>query len=98
MHKIQIKTETNTNKEKTVTIDDTLFEIALRKGLIEKIGDDYVFIGEYEELLAFKRKKDFGKTFEWLDWSDINVEGVWDLFDSPLLASRPPHLPPNFVN
>jgi len=65
MHKINISFE-NGKKEKKIKIEDSLFEIALRKGLIEKTENGYFFIGEYEELLAFKNdgKK---KTFDWLD-------------------------------
>lgn len=40
----------------TLQIDDNLFEIALRKGLIEKTSEGYTFIGDYEELIAFKTK------------------------------------------
>ena len=55
------------NREKSVKIDDTLFDIGLRKGLIEKTEDGYVFVGDYEELLAFKRKASV-KSSDWLDW------------------------------
>jgi len=51
---------------KTIKIDDSLFEIGVRKGLIEKNEDGYYFIGDYEELLAFKNKRPT-KSFEWLD-------------------------------
>lgn len=40
-------------KEKTIKITDSLFEIAFRKGLIEKTEDGYIFIGDYEDLLAY---------------------------------------------
>ncbi len=40
-----------------IKLNDDLFEIALRKGLIEKTDDGYVFVGDYEELLAFKKRK-----------------------------------------
>ena len=53
-------------KENSIKIDDALFEIALRKGLIEETKDGYVFVGNYEELLAFKKRKT-PKSFEWLD-------------------------------
>ena len=75
MHKIKImdipkdfeKDLKNKRKStKTIKIDDGLFEIALRKGLIEKNEDGYYFIGDYEELLAFKNKKS-PRSFEWLD-------------------------------
>ena len=54
------------NKEKTIKINDELFDIALRKGLIEKTEDGYCFIGDYKDLLAFKKKKDI-KSMDWLD-------------------------------
>lgn len=44
-------------KHDTIKVNDDLFEIALRKGLIEKTDDGYVFVGDYEELLAFKKRK-----------------------------------------
>jgi len=46
-------------------MNDNLLEIALRKGLIEKNEDEYYFIGDYGELLAFKAKTP-SKSFEWL--------------------------------
>lgn len=52
--------------EKIIKIDDSLFEIGVRKGLIEKNEDGYYFIGDYEELLAFNNKRPI-KSFEWLD-------------------------------
>jgi len=51
--------------KKILKINDNLFEIALRKGLIEKNEDEYYFIGDYGELLAFKAKTP-SKSFEWL--------------------------------
>ena len=60
MHKVTVVLEDydeykDDKQDKVVIeINDNLFEIALRKGLIEKIGEEYVFIGDYEELLAFK--------------------------------------------
>ena len=40
----------------TLQIEDNLFDIALRKGLIEKTSEGYIFIGDYEELTAFKNR------------------------------------------
>jgi len=65
MHKINVFIEEE-KKEIQVKIEDNLFEIAIRKGLIEKTEDGYVFIGDYSELLAFK-KQGKEKTFDWLD-------------------------------
>ena len=45
------------NKDKTIKIDDRLFDIALHKGLIEKTDDGYLFIGDYRELLAFRKRR-----------------------------------------
>jgi hypothetical protein len=58
-------------KEKTIKINDDLFDIAMRKGLVEKTDDGYIFIGEYEDLVAFKEKRNKNiknkKSFTWLD-------------------------------
>jgi hypothetical protein len=62
-----LKYQKDTKKsEKIVKINDDLFEIAVRKGLIEKNEDGYYFVGDYEELLAFINKSSI-KSFEWLD-------------------------------
>ncbi len=76
MHKIKIidvnQEQQTTNKKikrnrkKAIKINDSLFEIGLRKGLIEKNEDGYYFIGDCEELLAFKTKKPENE-FKWLD-------------------------------
>lgn len=54
------KSLTNDRHEKArrvnLQIDDNLFEIALRKGLIEKTSEGYIFIGDFEELIAFKTR------------------------------------------
>ena len=64
MHKVKImddnKGRTLENRDskqnyKIIKINDSLFEIGLRKGLIEKNNDEYYFIGDYEELIAFKK-------------------------------------------
>ena len=44
--------------KKSIKIKDDLFEIALRKGLIEKTEDGYIFIGDYEDLLKFRDRRD----------------------------------------
>lgn len=78
MHKVKIldiypRTEGIDDKNKIkrkfikeIKICDSLFEIGLRKGLIEKNDDGYYFIGDYEELIAFKNIKPF-ESFEWLE-------------------------------
>jgi len=53
-------------REKTIKINNDLFDLALQKGLIEKTEDGYCFIGEYKDLLAFKKKKNT-KSMGWLD-------------------------------
>lgn len=45
------------NREKAIKINDDLFEIALRKGLIEKTEDGYYFVGDYKDLLDFQKEK-----------------------------------------
>ena len=93
MHKIKIIDINSENeRQKDIEIEDSLFEIAIRKGLIEKNEDGYYFIGDYEELLAYQIKKSI-KKFYLLEWT-ISREGARLLFDSPLLVSRPPLLPP----
>jgi len=52
--------------KKIIKINDSLFEIGLRKGLIEKSEDGYYFVGDYEELLAFKNNGS-SKSSECLD-------------------------------
>ena len=55
-HKNQQNSDYNESKQnyKIIKICDSLFEIGLRKGLIEKNNDEYYFVGDYEELIAFK--------------------------------------------
>jgi len=53
-------------RNRSIKINDNLFEIGLRKGLIEKNEDGYYFVGDCTELLAFKYKK-LAKSFEWLE-------------------------------
>ena len=52
-----IKLPRKIKTKKSVKIKDDLFEIALRKGLIEKTEDGYIFIGDYEDLLEFKNRR-----------------------------------------
>jgi len=74
MHKIKFigfnfNNEINGKKikyKKIIEINDNLFEIGLRKGLIEKDEDEYFFIGEFEDFLAFINKSSH-KSFRWLD-------------------------------
>lgn len=55
--KIRTMLKKNKAKEaKTIQINDNLFEIGLRKGLIEKNSDEYYFVGDYEELLAYRNE------------------------------------------
>ena len=83
MHKIKVMDVNQENKflrksskqNKKIKIDDNLFEIGLRKGLIEKNEDGYYFVGDYEELLAFKNNKS-SNSFELLDWSEIRGGGL----------------------
>ena len=75
MHKIKIIDEVQVkhipnkkmkSSEKIIKINDNLFEIGMRKGLIEKNEDGCYFVGDYEDLLAFLNSKSENK-FEWLD-------------------------------
>jgi hypothetical protein len=54
-------------KSKMIEIDDNLLEIGMRKGLIEKSGDMYYFIGDYEDLIAFTNNKSKIMNKDWLD-------------------------------
>jgi len=54
-------------QQKTIKIDDNLCEIGIRKGLIEKSGNSYFFIGDYEDLIAFMNSKRKMQSFDWLD-------------------------------
>lgn len=38
---------------------------------------NYIFIGDYEDLLAFKNKKS-QKDFNWSEWSVGHGGGLWD--------------------
>ncbi len=67
MEKRQTKDNKKPKKEKSIKINDQLFDIALRKGLIEKTDDGYVFVGDYEDLQAFKNNK---KSLDWILLSD----------------------------
>ena len=74
MHKIKIidaeQVKHISNKKlksiENIKINDNLFEIGIRKGLIEKNEDGCYFVGDYEDLLAFKNSKTENK-FELLD-------------------------------
>jgi len=56
-NKIKNDKKVKINKEKTIKIDDRLFDIALREGLIEKTDDGYLFVGTFEDLLAFRKRR-----------------------------------------
>ena len=79
MHKIKIlhvnqEKQIKDKKEIVIKINDNLFEIGLRKGLIEKNENGYYFIGDYEELLAFKNQEP-NRNFELLDLSNSHGGG-----------------------
>jgi hypothetical protein len=52
-HEIKVKKE----KEKYIKISDKLFDLMESEGLIRKTDDGYVFVGKYEDVLEFKKKK-----------------------------------------
>jgi len=68
MHKIKILDDYQDNlfkkdiknkkkkSDKFIKIKDSLFEIGIRKRLIEKNGDGYFFVGNYEKFLTFKNR------------------------------------------
>ena len=65
MHKINILDENldlnyfkNKKKKskKIIKIKDSLFELGLKIGLIEKVGKGYCFLGNYDKFLTFKNK------------------------------------------
>ena len=71
MHKIKVmdsnqQYEGDGKKFRILEIDDAIFEIGIRKGLIEENEDGYYFIGDYEELLAFTSERT-GKKLKLLD-------------------------------
>ena len=69
MHKIKILDENSidlftknikndkSKSKKILKINDDLLEFGLRKGLIEKDKDGFLFLGSYEKFLDFKNKK-----------------------------------------
>jgi hypothetical protein len=77
MHKIKLIDDKNDNllknnlknnkkkSKKFIKIKDSLFEIGIREGLIEKEGNEYFFIGNYETFLAFKIKNEY--SYDYLD-------------------------------
>lgn len=44
-------------KEKNIKISNKLFDLMKSEGLIKKVDDGYVFVGKYEDLMEFKKKK-----------------------------------------
>ena len=53
----KIKKNKKRKTEKMIKINDSLLEIGLRRGLIEKDGDGFIFIGNYEKFLTFKNER-----------------------------------------
>ncbi len=47
----------NKDKEKNIKISNKLFDLMKSEGLIQKVDDGYVFVGKYEDLMEFKKKK-----------------------------------------
>ncbi len=64
LFKNNLKNEKKKSK-KFIKIKDSLFEIGIREGLIEKDGNEYFFIGNYETFLAFKIKNEY--SYDYLD-------------------------------
>ena len=53
-YEIKVKKE---DKERHIKISDRLFDLMISEGLIKKTDDGYVFVGKYEDVLEFKKKK-----------------------------------------
>ena len=45
------------DKEKNIKISNKLFDLMKSEGLIQKVGDGYVFVGKYEDMMELKKKK-----------------------------------------
>ena len=95
MQKIKIiDINSGNQKEKDIEIEDSLFDIAIRKGLIEENENGYYFIGDYEELLAYKIKKS-AKKLSLSDWIISHGGGqITFWFTSSCILT--PSLPPLF--
>jgi len=52
-YEIKIHKENNKN----IKISNKLFDLMKSEGLIQKVDDDYVFVGKYKDLMEFKKKK-----------------------------------------
>ena len=52
-YEIKIHKENNKN----IKISNKLFDLMKSEGLIKKVDDGYVFVGKYEDLMEFKKKK-----------------------------------------
>jgi hypothetical protein len=44
-------------KEKHIKISERVFDLMKSEGMIKKTNDGYLFVGKYEDLKAFKKKK-----------------------------------------
>jgi len=49
--------EIHKENKKNIIISNKLFDLMKSEGLIQKVDDDYVFVGKYKDLMGFKKKK-----------------------------------------
>jgi hypothetical protein len=45
--------------DRTIKIDDEIFEQAVREGIIEETNDGYVFKGKYKDIKKLKKNKKY---------------------------------------
>ena len=45
------------DRTKNIKISDKVFELMINEGMLRKTDDGYVFVGKYEDLQEFKKKK-----------------------------------------
>lgn len=53
----EYKIKTPSEKGRNVKVSDKVFELMKDEGLLRKTDDGYVFVGKYEDLYEFKKKK-----------------------------------------
>ena len=43
-------------RDRTIKIDDKIFQQAVQEGIIEKTADGYVFVGKYDDIKKMNKK------------------------------------------
>ncbi|MEM0466759.1 MAG: hypothetical protein QXX20_04095 [Candidatus Thermoplasmatota archaeon] len=51
------KIKTPKDRIKSIKITEKVFELMRSEGMLQKTDDGYVFVGKYDELKEFKKKK-----------------------------------------